>query len=324
MSDLLQKCEVCGALIDEEDLFCANCGTEAPHAPDQQTQADSRITTHNFSCAGCGASMSYDASAAALRCPFCGSQRLDKQSDSKTLAPSKVIPLTVNRQQAEQIMRRYLSRGFWRPDDLARMARIAHMSAVYVPYWVFEAQTHTYWTADTSHTPAGARGDWYPLSGEQRSRYAGLLVGASGALTPQETWQICPFDLAAGVPPAQIDLENATVETFGVQRKYARPIARQQLESLEAQKVDAHSVPGSSRNLRCNVRITGMASEPVLLPVWIMSYRYRDRVFRFLVNGQTGKATGQAPTSTKKIALAVLIGVATVAALLGLLWLLAG
>jgi hypothetical protein len=265
--------------------------------------------------------MSYDASAATLRCPFCGSERLEEQHDSKTLAPCRVVPFAVDRQQAEQVMRGYLSQGFWRPGDLARMARIAHMSAVYVPYWVFQARTHTYWTADTSRTPPGARGDWYPLSGEQRSSYKGLLVGASGALTPHETWEICPFHLAAGLPPAQIDLDNATVESFGVPRKYARPIARQQLEQLEAGKIDATSIPGRSRNLHCNVRISEMSSEPVLLPVWIMSYRYRDEVYRFLVNGQTGKATGQAPTSTTKIAVAVLAGVAAVVAVLGLIWL---
>jgi hypothetical protein len=33
-----------------------------------------------------------------------------------------------------------------------------------------------------------------------------------------------------------------------------------------------------------------------------MAYRYNERMFRFLVNGQTGAATGEAPTSWKKIA----------------------
>ena len=27
MPDTITKCSVCGALLDEEDLFCANCGT---------------------------------------------------------------------------------------------------------------------------------------------------------------------------------------------------------------------------------------------------------------------------------------------------------
>ena len=324
MSDLLQKCEVCGALIDEEDLFCANCGAEAPHVEQPDHAPDSRTTTHNFTCNGCGASMSYDASAQALRCPFCGSEKLEQQHDAKTLAPSRVVPFSISRDRAIEIMRQYLSRGFWRPGDLSKMARVAHMAAVYVPYWVFQASTHTYWTADTSQTPVGARGDWFPLSGEHHDRHAGLLVGASGALTPHETWEICPFNLSAGLSPERVDLNNATVERFAVQRKYARPLARQHLESMVAAAVDRQSIPGKSRNLKCNVRIESLSSEPVLLPVWIMSYRYRDRVFRFLVNGQTGKATGQAPTSTTKIVTAVLVGVACVAAVLVVVWAMSG
>ena len=36
------------------------------------------------------------------------------------------------------------------------------------------------------------------MSGEHRGSYEGLLVGASGVLTPHETWQIGPFDLDEG------------------------------------------------------------------------------------------------------------------------------
>jgi hypothetical protein len=42
-------------------------------------------------------------------------------------------------------------------------------------------------------------------------------------------------------------------------------------------------------------------------------------VFRFLVNGQTGCATGDAPVSWKKIALA--LGIAAAVALAAVLWL---
>ena len=30
----------------------------------------------------------------------------------------------------------------------------------------------------------------------------------------------------------------------------------------------------------------------ILLPVYLLSYRYRDKLYRFLLNGQTGKAAG--------------------------------
>jgi predicted RNA-binding Zn-ribbon protein involved in translation (DUF1610 family) len=319
MSELLERCAVCQAMLDEEDLFCANCGTEAPgraqlaqDAPNQTT--GSLVSTHNFECQGCGASMSYDASAQTLRCPFCGSEKLDEQKDAKTVAPNRVLPFDVKRDAAMNSLRAWLKKGFWRPGDLSDAAIVTKMTPVFVPYWVFSARVNAFWTADSSQTPAGARGDWYPLSGTHQGEYRGLLVGASGALTPAETTAICPFDLNKSVSPDQVDLENVVFEQFRVQRKYARPLARQGFENLANQDCCKY-VPGRCRNLKVNAQLEGLTSEAVLLPVWIMAYRYQDRVFRFLLNGQTGKATGQAPTSWKKVLVA--IGIAVLVVVIG-------
>jgi hypothetical protein len=310
MPDLVVKCSVCGAMLDEEDLFCSECGAEAPIG-DRKLPPPTRLSTHNFKCQGCGASMSYDASVQALRCPFCGSEKLEPEADKKDIAPQGVVPFRVTKENAVAAMRQWLGQGFWRPGDLAEAAAIVKLEPVYVPYWVFDATTHTYWTADSSATPGGARADWYPMFGEHRGQYAGVLVGGSGALAPGETDALCPFDLAAAVPPEEVDLENITFERFAVLRKYARPMARGGLESLEMQAVSPH-IPGRNRNLKVNTRITDLHSRPMLLPVWIMAYRYRDEVFRFLCNGQTGRSTGRAPISWSKIAAAVAIAIVVV------------
>jgi hypothetical protein len=217
------------------------------------------------------------------------------------------VPFRLKREEAVAAMRDWLGKGFWRPGGLAERACVVKMTPVYVPYWVFQANTHTYWTADTNQTPASARGDWYPLCGEHQGNYAGMLIGASGALTPAETQAICPFDFAQGVGPDKVDLKNAIVEEFARPKKYARPLAKEGLENAETQACTAQYVPGKARNVHVNVRITEMAGEPVLLPVWIMAYQFRDRLFRFLVNGQTGRATGQAPLSKAKIFVAIAI-----------------
>lgn len=341
MSDVLIKCSVCGAVLDEEDLFCPNCGTEAPAqtvggdaspatdgANDQADTAAEKtplthLTTCNFTCQGCGASMSYDASAQTLRCPFCGSEKLEKKPDEKEIAPDGVVPFVTTREEAIACMRQWLGQGFWRPGNLAAQAAVVGMTAVYVPYWVFEAETHTYWTADSSQTPPGARASWYPVTGEHEGQYSGLLVGASSALTGAETAALCPFDLSTAVASDKVDLKNAIFERFVVPRKYARPLARQGLEACEADACGEY-VAGKCRNMRVNVRITNLSSRPMLVPVWIMAYRYRDQVFRFLVNGQTGKAAGQAPVSYTKIGVAVAVALVVIAAILFWLFFISG
>jgi DNA-directed RNA polymerase subunit RPC12/RpoP len=309
-------------LLDEEDLFCANCGTEAPQRADQPGRKETLVATHNFQCQGCGASMSYDASAMALRCPFCGSTRLEEQRDQKMLRPHWVVPFAIDQRDALARLRQWLGSSFWRPGDLAQTAQVTTLTQVYVPYWVFAARVFTNWTADSGQTPLGARGNWVPLAGQNHASYNGLLVGASSILTPAETSAICPYDLSAGVPPDRVDLDNVVYEPFQVQRKYARPLAQAGLEALESEACRKY-VPGNCRNLHVNVRVEGLTGEPVLLPVWIMAYRYKDQVHRFLINGQTGRCTGTAPTSYAKIAgvvgivIAAIIGIIVCMGLIG-------
>ena len=49
-----------------------------------------------------------------------------------------------------------------------------------------------------------------------------------------------------------------------------------------------------------------MTYKHVLFPVWIASYRYKDKIYHFLVNGQTGEVQGEAPISWIKVALVVI------------------
>lgn len=304
------RCTVCDAVLDEEELFCPNCGAESPHRGDVKPRA-THLSTHNFECRGCGAAMSYDASAGSLRCPFCGSVELEAKPDSPMLAPESVVPFAVSRDRAMEILRRWLGEGFFTPGDLARQAEVVGMTAVYVPYWIFAGNTQTNWTADSSVFPRPARGTWFPMSGEHAGRHHGIVVGASGALTPAETLALCPFDLAQAVPPGGVDLENVIFEQFTVPRKYARPLAIDAIKAAERDICSAEFVPGRSRNVNANVLVTGLESSRVLLPVWTMAYRYQQQLFRFLINGQSGRTTGTKPVSFLRIAVtAAAIGLA--------------
>ncbi len=232
------------------------------------------------------------------------------------------MPFAIDHRTADQITRKWLGTGWLRPSDLSDAAVITKMAAVYVPYWVFRVDTHTYWTADTSQTPPGTRGDWFPLAGEHSHSYAGIIIGASAALTPQETFALCPFHLNAAVPPDQVDLENVIVEHFSVPRKYARPLARSSVEEFERQAIAQKYVPARSRNVHVNVMLTGLASEPTLLPVWIMAYQYKEKTYRFLINGQTGEPFGTKPTSYRKIFLivgAVLLAILAILVCMGVI-----
>jgi hypothetical protein len=302
------RCTICRSYLDLEDLFCSNCGTENPTGVDSTglgtdvnvSKTMQQASAMSFRCDQCGASMSYDASAKSLRCPFCGSAKMTSRPNARTLKPTGVVPFQIPHSQVESLLREWLSQGFWKPGDASQSSVISTVTQVYVPFWVFSATTETAWTADSSSVPMGARGNWRPLTGTHTGQYDGVLVGASGTLTPQEVREIAPFDLTQSVAPETLDLDNVIVEEFRVPRRDARMNAAALVESYEAGQ-SQQTIPGTVRNLRVNVRIQNMRSVPLLLPIWIMVYQYREKPYRVLVNGQTGEVYGTAPFSYAKL-----------------------
>ena len=44
----------------------------------------------------------------------------------------------------------------------------------------------------------------------------------------------------------------------------------------------------------------------MLLPVWVSAYRFRNKTYRFLVNGQTGEVAGESPLSWQRVTFLVI------------------
>jgi hypothetical protein len=314
MSVAVERCESCGGLVDVEDVFCANCGrTVADHRPTELKKLS--IAAKNFQCKGCGASMNYDASAQTLKCPFCGSLDLIEDKTEGILAPECVIPFDIDQAGAQARLRDWLGSSFWHPNDLRTAAQLTELNAVFVPFWIFKTRVSCHWTADTDQVPWGANASWYPISGHCAHDFDSVWIPASGGVSERHLSAICPFDARAAVAPDRLKFEGVTVEQFTVSRRYARPKVQAYLEGAESQIVDREA-PGSQRNIHVNLLMEGTESQAALAPLYILAYRYRDRVYQFLINGQNGKSTGTAPISAAKIAgliggliLLILIGV---------------
>ncbi len=67
------------------------------------------------------------------------------------------------------------------------------------------------------------------------------------------------------------------------------------------------------RSMRYDHRFSDVRFKHILLPVWLSSYTYRGKIYRFMVNGETGRVAGKAPVSPLKVLLACLLAAGAVA-----------
>ena len=104
-------------------------------------------------------------------------------------------------------------------------------------------------------------------------------------------------------------------EEYTVARDDALATCREEFGARQRASIADHLPGDDHKSLVVSTEANGIQSDLVLLPVYLLTYRHRDNVYRFLINGQTGKLFGYKPISRWKIGLvaaAVLLALAAV------------
>jgi len=310
------RCERCDSVIEPDDLRCPVCNLVCPASRGADRP---EIAADILRCSGCGAAMTYEIAERAAACAFCGSVLEVERPEDPLEEAEILLPFTVERSCARSAFRTWVgSLGWFRPGDLRTEARLETIRPLRWVGWVFDATAEVSWAADTD---AGARhSDWAPHTGRVELDYDDVVVPATRGLTREETAHLLPsYDLITDARAVDV-VDDATVERFGLPRSAARARLVEAVERLARRRIEEGHLPGRrSRHLRTATVLRGLETRRVAFPAWVLSYRYRRRLYRTVLSGQdASRLRGEAPYSIPRIA-AVVAGGVTVIALLALL-----
>ena len=339
MADTL-KCPNCGSNLtlnaDTGLLDCPNCGSsfdpqklavtveeleakqaeptdpsQAPAQPDVQAQAQGEAQPQEapeqteFVCNACGAKLVTDSHTAATFCAFCGSPALVGKRLTEQFQPQYMIPFKYSRKSAEEAFIQWAGKGKWTPFGFVSKKNVQKMTGLYVPFWLFNINATI--DAKGTGTKSHYRGDdeivesfnferkaqlyWnnVPLDGETR-----IDDALMEAIEPFDFEALMPYDYRY-LPGFYADRYDQTPQDLsGRATKRGIDGINQALNSSLKGTYDRFTI---KENLS---RIDSMEANYALLPVWFLSYKYRNKYYYFAMNGQTGEVAGQVPVSSVK------------------------
>jgi hypothetical protein len=332
-------CSACGAPVDDGDRFCNACGTVQATARGTATQADESTAKEPpprvFRCENCGAEVQVDPDQRSYVCAFCESTYVVELPADRALRqrPEFVIGFSVTQEHATKKFDEWIKAGGWfRPGDLRHAKVEERLRGVYLPFWSFSMlarcrwsasigeywyRTETYTTTENGKTVTKTRQvretEWWPLDGKYHRYYSGYLVSGSKGLPQQYAEAIKPFQTVALKRYEPYFLAGWLAEEYSIERDQAEHLCREEFERWAHQHVEGFLPGDTSSGLACDVKFSDITSDLILLPIYLLTYRYQDKLYRFLINGQTGRLHGEKPISWQRIALAVGIVIAIIA-----------
>lgn len=337
-------CTQCGAQLafsaDSQQLLCAHCGNRQPlpftknriienplsfrveggglpQAPTEEKQL--------FTCDNCGAKTQINTDVPTLTCAFCGSRSVNPDAQkTRLIEPAGVLPFRISRGAAQERFKDWVDDDWLSPSNLKAGAMLDNLHGIYIPYWTFDAHAESSWSGEAGfhyYVPVQTRNSngqtitqqqrstrWEYRSGHHSATYDDLLLMASRRLTQQEdaVQEVSHYDMAGVVDYDPRFLLGWEAEVYSIDLAESTRKAEEQLRDREHQACANQLGGDEQRGLQVDTYLSEQTFKHLLLPLWICAYTYNGKLYRFLVNGQTGQVAGERPKSWIKIALLVL------------------
>ena len=332
--DLLEaseyKCPNCGAYLtfspEKQGVVCEYCDsefsmeeikkiyaeldaiTEEPAVAEEKEEFAEH--TNLYHCSSCGAQIMADDQQTALFCYYCHNPVILAGKMTGDFKPDKVIGFQFSRDQALGAFKKWCGKRKFVPNDFKSSQQLEKMTGLYVPFWVADCDVDAQYQAIGKKVRSWISGNYrytetkeYQVVRNARVLTRGVPADGESKIDDQLMEAIEPYDYSDVQDFSMSYLTGFFADKYDVDRAGVFPRIRERVDKV-SRDIIHNSVKGySSVSVKTeNYNIVKTDWQYMMLPVWFMSYKYKDKVYEFAMNGQTGKVAGTPPLSKPKLA----------------------
>jgi len=327
------KCEYCGCENEIKEASSPTIVEEIDFEKflDENSSGVEKHEIITVKCENCGASSSLKPNITSDSCPFCASPIVVTGGTANTLIkPKYLLPFNIDQKSAFSQFSKWVKGLWFAPNDLKQYADSAEkLNGMYIPYWTYDSRTVSEYTGQrgdnytttesyttiengksVSRTRTVTKIRWSYASGTVRNNFDDILVLASNSLPEKYTNALEPWDLEHITAYNDKFLSGFRSESYQVNVKDGFERSKIVMDEGIRDSINNDIGGDHQRISSVDTKYNDITFKHILLPIWLSAYRYKDKVFRFMINGRTGEVQGERPYSVLKITLAVLAVIA--------------
>lgn len=266
-----------------------------------------------YTCTSCGAELFINGVETATFCAYCGQPTVVFNRVAEELRPERIIPFSIQKEQAVAVIREKLSHGFFVPKDIKNF-EVERVRGIYIPYFLFDAYYYDYQKLKgTVKYEENSRTETFIREAE--CEFRNLTCDASKMLNDETSQRLEPYELNA-LRPFEIGyLSGFYADRYDMNEKTLKNVVRVRCKELFDKEMKMDLMAENPKIISSQPKFQLRKAQYVLLPAWFMTFRYKNEPYTILVNGQTGKVVGAVPFTKDKLTI-VFVAIAVLATLL--------
>jgi len=282
-------------------------------------------------CNKCGSSFTLTPYSISSNCPYCGTPAITDFVHEIT--PQSLLPFQITQKEAKERFKTWIGSLWFAPSAFTKYLNDGKkLQGYYLPYWTYDSNTvtryrgqrgDTYYVTVTRTVVRNGRQQrirvqeprirWTPASGSVSVTFDDITIGASKTISrtiinsvePWDTGQLKTFD--------EKYLSGFEAEEYTIGLDNGFEFAKAKMRSVIERSI-RRDIGGDQQQIHSvDTRYHNVTFKNVLFPLWTASFEWKDKIYNYAINAQTGKIAGERPYSILKIIFAVV----TVALIVG-------
>lgn len=301
------KCDYCGGEFTLDDL--------KKESTSEKENVDEYNGYVSYKCESCGAEIIADEETSATFCVYCGNTAILKSKLSGKFSPSRIIPFTTTIDDAKEAFKRLKEGRPLVPNDFTGIENIEKIKGIYIPFWLYDLEisgdanfigtrVKSWTTGDRHYTQT----DTYKIARGGSMKFYDIPIDGSTRFDNSVMNSIEPFNYDGLINYNHAYLSGFYAEKYDTEgeelyEEVKERAAKTAEDTLKDSVIGYTTVTKKDSSFNSNL----IDREYALLPVWMLNVKYKNKMYLFAMNGQTGKFIGDIPIDAKKTILYTLL-----------------
>ncbi|PIE23604.1 MAG: hypothetical protein CSA62_07120 [Planctomycetota bacterium] len=314
--------------VEEQDLEAMLARIEEQRSQKRESRVQGEAV-QELRCSDCGATVQFVGTMTSQSCAYCASPlQIRGVHDAKDrVSVDGVLPFQIDEKEARAQLDAWVKARWFLPNDLKGHRVGDRFQGVYLPYWTYDSLTansyqgergeYYYITVGSGKNSQRVRRTrWYAASGQFERFFDDVLVFAGSGLPLRYVDKLEPWPLHRLEAWNPEFLAGHFARTYDLDLGRGFEQARERMRAAIEREVRQRIGGDTQRVHAIQSHFGALTYKHLLLPLYLLSYKYRNKSYQVVVNAATGEVQGERPYSWVKIVLFVLM----LLAIAGLLW----